>query len=65
MEDTKGEGARKHLPARRLNMIDGCISSWLSVLNSRERIGLIRQSNELAKVLGKLKQDKEEDKEEK
>eukprot|EP00957_Ditylum_brightwellii_P063720 4835760-Ditylum_brightwellii.AAC.1 len=26
MEDTKGEGARQHLPARRLNMIDACIS---------------------------------------
>ena len=65
MEDTKGEGAKKRLPARRLNMIDGCISSWSSVLNSSERIGLIRQSNELAKVLGELEQDREEDKEEK
>ena len=35
------------------------------MLNSSKRIGLIRQSNELAKVLGKLKQYKEEDKEEK
>eukprot|EP00957_Ditylum_brightwellii_P017468 1315626-Ditylum_brightwellii.AAC.1 len=65
MEDTKGGGTRKHLPARRLNIIDGCISSWLSMLNSREKKGLIRQSNELAKVLGKIKQDKEENKEKK
>eukprot|EP00957_Ditylum_brightwellii_P032058 2430877-Ditylum_brightwellii.AAC.1 len=46
-------------------MIDSCISSWSSVLNSRDRMGLIRHSNELAKVLGELEQDKEEEKEEK
>ncbi len=63
MEDTKGEGAKKRLPARRLNMIDSCISSWSSVLNSSERIKLIRQTNELAKVLGKIEQGKEDDKE--
>jgi hypothetical protein len=35
-EDTKGEGARKCLPAQRLYMIDGNILSWCVVLNSPE-----------------------------
>jgi hypothetical protein len=65
MEDTKGEGARKRLPTRRLNMIDGNISSWCLVLNSPERLELIRQANELAKVLGELEEDCLREKEEK
>ena len=46
-------------------MIDGSISSWCSVLNSPERLELIRQTNELAKVLGELEDDCLQDKEEK
>ena len=62
MEDTKGEGARKCLPARRLNMIHTCISSWCSVLNSKDRLVLIKQANELAKVLGEIEKDREDEK---
>lgn len=62
MEDTKGEGARRRLPARRLNMIDACISSWCSVLNSKDKLVLIKQANELAKVLGEIEKDREDEK---
>ena len=62
MEDTKGEGAKRRLPARRLNMIDGCISSWCSILNSTDRLELIKQANELSAVLGEIETDKAQDK---
>eukprot|EP00957_Ditylum_brightwellii_P044721 3390963-Ditylum_brightwellii.AAC.1 len=65
MEDAKGEGVRKQLPARRHNMIDGNISSWCLVLISSEGVELIRQTNELAEVLGELEEDCLQDKEEK
>ena len=51
MEDAVGERALKRLPQRRLNFIDGCISSYCSILNSPERLEQIRQVNKLASVL--------------
>eukprot|EP00957_Ditylum_brightwellii_P101843 7761962-Ditylum_brightwellii.AAC.1 len=62
MEDTKGEGAKRHLPAWHLNMIDGCISSWCSILNSTYRLELIKQANQLSAVLGEIETDKTQDK---
>ena len=44
MEDAVGEGALKRLPQRRLNFINGSISSYCSILNSPERLEKIRQS---------------------
>ena len=38
MEDAVGERALERLPQRRLNFIDGCISSYCSILNSPERL---------------------------
>ena len=42
IKDSKGEGARKRLPQRRLNMMDGGISSYCCVLNSEERRFLMK-----------------------
>ena len=63
MQDAKGEVARLRLPARLLNVIDGNISSWCSVLNSRERLNPVTKTNRLAMVLGDIEKDKQEDKE--
>ena len=41
----------KRLPQRRLNLIDGSISSYCSILNSPERLRMIKQANKLAPVL--------------
>eukprot|EP00957_Ditylum_brightwellii_P108051 8243527-Ditylum_brightwellii.AAC.1 len=61
-EGYKKEGAIQRLTARRLNMIDACISSWFSVLNSKDRLVLIKQANELVKVLGEIEKDREDEK---
>ena len=51
MEDDICDRALKRLPQRRLNIIDGSISSYFFILNSPERLHMIRQANELMSVL--------------
>ena len=51
MEYTIGDRDLKRLPRRRLNLIDGSISSYCSIINSPERLHTIKQANELASVL--------------
>ena len=58
MKDAQGEGAKKRLPARRLNFIDGQISAHCGVLNSPEKIQMIKITNEVASVLAKIHNDK-------
>ena len=41
----------KRLPQRRLNFIDGYISSYCSILNSFKRIGQISQANRLVSII--------------
>jgi len=41
MLDSQDEGAKRRLPQRRLNFIDGTVSSHCGVLNSNERLQLI------------------------
>ena len=55
----------RRLPQRRLNFIDGCISSYCYILNSPERLEQIRQANKLAYVLCDLESDRIREKEEK
>ena len=64
MEDSVGERALKRLPQRRLNFIDGCISSYCYIINSPEQLEKIRQANNLASVLCDLESDCIRDKEE-
>ena len=51
MNDDVGERALNRLPQRRLNFIDGSISSYCSILNSPERLEHIRQAKKLASIL--------------
>ena len=64
MEDAVGERALKRLPQRRLNLIDGSISSYCSILNPPEQLEQIRQANKLASVLCGFDSDRIRDKEE-
>ena len=57
MDDTVGNRDLKRLPQRRLNFIDGYISSYCSILNSPKRLEQIRQANNLASVLCDLESD--------
>ena len=58
LEDSKGWGAKARLPKRRLNMIDGNISSYCTVLNGPDRLNLVREANLLAGVLGDIDRER-------
>ena len=51
MEDSVSDRSLKRLPQKRLNLIDGSISSYCSILNCTERLCMIKQANEFAFVL--------------
>ena len=63
LKDFQGQGAKKRLPQRNLNLIDGHVSAHCSVLNSEERMNHIRISNEVAAVLGDIHTDRTQEKE--
>ena len=50
--------ALKSLPQQRLNLIDGSISSYSSILNSSQRLHMINQANKLASVLCDIETDR-------
>ena len=52
------------MPQRRLNFIDGTISSHCAILNSDERLQLVKQANEVAAVMADLENDRKKQKEE-
>ena len=54
IKDSKGDGVKKRIAQRRLNMIDATVSSHCAVLNSAERMHLIKQANEVAAVLADI-----------
>ena len=41
-----------------LNLIDGCISSYLYIINSPKRLHMINQANKLESVLGDIESDR-------
>ena len=51
MENDVGERSMKRLPKRRLEFIDGSISSYCSIINSPERIEHTRKASKLASIL--------------
>ena len=63
MDDAVGEKALKRMPQRRLNFIDGSISSYCYILNSPERLEQIRQANKFASVICDLESDRMREKE--
>ena len=54
----------KRLHQQRLNLIDGSISSYYSILNSPKQLRMIKQANELASVLCDIEPDRIWEKEE-
>ena len=51
MQDAKGEGSRKKIPQRRLNIIDRSINSYCVHLKSPACMDLVQQTNDLAAFL--------------
>ena len=58
MQDAKGEGSRKKIPQRRLNIIDRSINSYCVHLNSPARMDLVQQGNDLAAVLADMENNR-------
>ena len=58
MKDAQGKGAKKKIPKRRLNLIDSQVSAHFVVLNDPARLDLIKQTAEVAAVLGDLENDR-------
>ena len=48
---------QRRLPQRRLNLTDGSISSYCSILNSPKRLRMIKQAKKLAAVLCDINSD--------
>ena len=57
-EDAVGERALKRPHQRRLNFMDGYISSYCFIINTPERLELIGQANKSASVLCNLDSDR-------
>ena len=58
MEYSIGGRVLKRLPQLSLNIIDGSISSYFSILNSPKRLHMIKQANKLASVLCDIEYDR-------
>ena len=65
MEDAVSDRALKRMPQRRLNFIDGYISSYCFILNSPKLLEEIRQANKLTSLFCDLESDRMRGKEEK
>ena len=63
LKDSQGEGGKKRLPQCCLNLVDGQISSQCSVLNSEERMKLVRLYNEVAAVMVDIYNDRNKERE--
>ena len=59
-----GDRDLKRPPQRRLNIIDGYISSYCSILNSPKHLHMIKQANKLASVICDIESDRLLEKEE-
>lgn len=64
MKDSHGKFVHKRLPQRRLNLIDSTISSQCTILNSEERMKLIKKANEVAAVIADIEIDRAKKREE-
>jgi hypothetical protein len=64
MHETMGEGAKKKIATRRLDMIEGNIGSYSWILNSPAQLKAIADQNELNAVIAALMTEQEEKKKE-
>jgi hypothetical protein len=57
-----GDGAKKKLARRRLNLVDADINAWICLVNSPERQELTKESLQLVSALAELEADKQHQK---
>ena len=58
MENAIGDRALKRLTQKTMNIIDGSVSRYCAILNSTERLHIIKQANELASVICDIYSDR-------
>jgi hypothetical protein len=57
LNDAVGDGAKKRMAKRRIDMITGNVNSYAKVRNSKEHLNHAIQMNQLASVIGSMKAD--------
>ena len=58
MDDAVGDRDLNRLPQRRLELIDGSISSYCSIIRYPEQVNLIKQANSMVFVLDDTESDR-------
>ena len=62
IENAMGDGAKKKIAKRRINMFEGNIASYSRVVNSTEQLQAMEELNALTSVLDEIRADIDEDK---
>jgi len=60
LDDCLGDGAKKKLAKRQVDIITGNISSYSRVVNSQALLDLAVEANDIAAVIGEIRADNEE-----
>ena len=63
MNDFTGSGTKKRYGKKCINIIGGCILSYCAVLNSEERMLMVKEGNEVTAILADIYNDTQEEKE--
>jgi hypothetical protein len=64
INETIGEGAKKKIAKRRINFIDGNITSYLCLLDSSEQLTSMKEMNSLAAIIREIRSERDQDKSE-
>ena len=59
IENAMGEGAKKKIARRRINMFEGNIASYSRLINSKEQLDSMQELNALTSVLGSMRAENE------
>jgi hypothetical protein len=65
LNDTMGEGAKKKLAKRRIELLSGNIASYSRVLNSEAQLQHVKDMNSLTAILGEISAEQDATKEKK
>jgi hypothetical protein len=61
IENAMGEGAKKKIARRRINMFEGNIASYSRLINSKEQLDSMQELNALTSVLGSMRAENEQE----
>jgi hypothetical protein len=61
MDEMRGDGAKKRMARRRLDMVNGNISSYCRVLNSKDQLDRMKEVTLLTASVAEVTKEKEAD----